>query len=45
MVDVYVDDVLVLNCWLPDLKAGQPAVAVRDGRAAVSKIEYFTAVR
>ena len=40
MVEVYVDDVLVINSYLPGLTAGHAALSVRDGAARFSKLQY-----
>jgi hypothetical protein len=40
MVDVYVDDVLVINRCVPELRPGGLGVTVRDGEASFTSIQY-----
>ena len=42
MVDVYVDDVLVINRCLPELRPGPIGLAARGGSAAFKGIRYTT---
>ena len=43
MVDIYVDDVLVLNRCVPELRPGAVSLSARNGPVAFKEVRYYAA--